>query len=70
MMHVIDNMKEVLEQNVDIDSNKYIKTFKRFYTHLLQSGIHLNESVIIGLILHLACALERVLKIKKSYREF
>lgn len=65
MMKVINNMKEVIEKNVDIDSSNYIETFKRFYTYLLQSGVHLSESVIIGLILHLACALERVLKDKE-----
>lgn len=56
----INNMEEVLAENVDINSKKFIQIFKEFYTYLISIGIELNDNKLAGLILHLACLLERI----------
>ncbi|MHC1684253.1 MAG: sigma 54-interacting transcriptional regulator [Clostridiaceae bacterium] len=58
----INNMEEVLAENVDINSKKFIQIFKEFYTYLISIGIELNDNKLAGLILHLACLLERISK--------
>ncbi|AGB19979.1 sigma 54-interacting transcriptional regulator [Thermoanaerobacterium thermosaccharolyticum] len=59
---LINNMKDVINENVDIDAQRYIQAFKDFYVSLLNEGINLDDDILIGLILHLACAVERVSK--------
>ena len=61
MIQIINNMKEVIEKNVNINSSKYIEYFKGFYIRILNSEVYFNENIIIGLILHIACIIERVL---------
>lgn len=58
----IDNMKDIIKENVDIDASKYIGAFKQFYLNIIENEINLDNDILIGLILHLACAIERVLK--------
>ncbi|MGJ7044253.1 sigma 54-interacting transcriptional regulator [Thermoanaerobacterium thermosulfurigenes] len=60
-LETIDNMKEIIAENVDIDAEKYIKAFKEFYLNIAENNVTLDNDKIIGLILHLACAIERVL---------
>ncbi|WML34845.1 PRD domain-containing protein [Clostridium sp. OS1-26] len=70
LMETICNMTEVIEENINIDSYKYIEGFKNFYLSLLNNGVELNSNVLTGLILHLACAIERTLSGEKLlYRE-
>ncbi|HAA80378.1 MAG TPA: transcriptional regulator, partial [Thermoanaerobacter sp.] len=64
-IEIIDNMKEVIRENIKIDSEKYISSFKRFYAALIRDGVNLNEDITIGLILHLACVIERILQGKQ-----
>ncbi|WKV10007.1 sigma 54-interacting transcriptional regulator [Thermoanaerobacterium sp. CMT5567-10] len=61
-LDTINNMKEIIAENVDIDADKYIKAFKEFYLNIAGNKVSLDNDKIIGLILHLACAIERVLK--------
>jgi PRD domain. len=61
-LDTINNMKEIIAENVDIDADKYIKAFKEFYLNIAKNKVSLDNDKIIGLILHLACAIERVLK--------
>ena len=58
-MIVISNMKEVIEENVKIDALTYIHSFKELYISLLKNDIEINENILVGLMLHLACAIER-----------
>ncbi|WP_434639919.1 sigma 54-interacting transcriptional regulator [Thermoanaerobacterium thermosaccharolyticum] len=60
-LETIDNMKEIVAENVDIDAEKYIDAFKEFYLNIAENNVTLDNDKIIGLILHLACAIERVL---------
>ena len=62
------NMKEVIENNINIDARKYINTFKHFYLNLINAGIYVEGDVLIGLILHIACAIEALLRGDKTYR--
>ncbi|MDI3310616.1 MAG: sigma 54-interacting transcriptional regulator [Thermoanaerobacterium sp.] len=59
---LINNMKDVINENVDIDAQRYIQAFKDLYVSLLNERINLDDDILIGLILHLACAVERVSK--------
>ncbi|MEG6570549.1 sigma 54-interacting transcriptional regulator [Thermoanaerobacterium thermosaccharolyticum] len=61
-LDTINNMKEIIAENVDIDADKYINAFKEFYLNIAENKVSLDNDKIIGLILHLACAIERVLK--------
>ncbi|MGF7429991.1 sigma 54-interacting transcriptional regulator [Thermoanaerobacterium thermosaccharolyticum] len=61
-LDTINNMKEIIAENVDIDAGKYINAFKEFYLNIAENKVSLDNDKIIGLILHLACAIERVLK--------
>ncbi|TCW33158.1 sigma 54 modulation protein [Thermohydrogenium kirishiense] len=61
-LDTINNMKEIIAENVDIDADKYINAFKEFYLNMAENKVSLDNDKIIGLILHLACAIERVLK--------
>ncbi|MCY6959925.1 sigma-54-dependent transcriptional regulator [Clostridium brassicae] len=65
MLKTINNMKSVIEENINIDSSKYIESFKNFYMYLLGEKVQLDENLIVGLILHIGCVLERVLSNKK-----
>lgn len=62
---IIDNMKEVIKENIRINVDKYITAFKNFYFELIKKNIILNEDITIGLILHLACAIERIVEGKE-----
>ncbi|WP_434564656.1 sigma 54-interacting transcriptional regulator [Thermoanaerobacterium thermosaccharolyticum] len=61
-LDTINNMKKIIAENVDIDADKYINAFKEFYLNMAENKVSLDNDKIIGLILHLACAIERVLK--------
>lgn len=66
ILNTIDNMRAVINETIDINANKYIESFKKFYIHLVNSNVNIDENIVLGLILHLGCALERVLKNKKQ----
>ncbi|MBZ9607408.1 sigma 54-interacting transcriptional regulator [Clostridium estertheticum] len=61
----IENMKQVIEENVSIDANKLIESFKLFYLRLLNNQVILDEKNSVGLILHISCLVERILKREK-----
>lgn len=62
MMKIIENMQEVIQENVDIDAVKYIESIKKLYLYFTNENIHLDENTLVGLILHISCTIERVLK--------
>lgn len=62
ILKVINNMKDVVDETIDIDSYMYIEGFKKFYIRLFNSGVPITENVVLGLILHTGCAVEHVLK--------
>lgn len=65
IMEDIYDMREVIEENVRINSYKYIDCFRKFYMSLLNNNVELNSSILIGLILHIACVIERTLNNEK-----
>lgn len=65
MMKIIENMREVIQENVDIDAVKYIESIKKLYLFLINENIYLDENMLVGLILHISCTIERVLKGEK-----
>lgn len=60
--NTINNMEEILAENVDIDSKKFISRFKEFYSYLLTNDTELDDNKLAGLMLHLACVIERISK--------
>nr|PZN04849.1 MAG: transcriptional regulator [Bacillota bacterium] len=62
LVDVIDNMEEIIREHVDIDPKKYISVFRKFYLTLAEKGLKLNQDTVIGLLLHLACVIERLTK--------
>lgn len=68
IIKTIYNMKEVIAENVNIDSKRFIESFRSFYVTLLHNGIEINSTVLVGLILHIACAIERI--INGEYLEY
>jgi len=58
-------MKDVVKENVSIDANRYIDSFKKFNFNLMKSNINLSENIIIGVLLHIACAIENFILSKK-----
>lgn len=73
LIEEICDMREVIEENVKIDSYKYIECFKNLYMRLLSNQVELDSSSLIGLILHIACVIERVLNgqeiVHRKYNE-
>lgn len=67
LIEEIYDMREVIGENVNIDSYKYIECFRSFYICLVNNKVELNSSVLIGLILHIACVIERILSGEKNY---
>ncbi|WP_315072239.1 sigma 54-interacting transcriptional regulator [uncultured Clostridium sp.] len=61
MIEEIYDMRDVIEENVNIDSCRYIECFMVFYLRLLNNHVELNSSALIGLTLHIACVIERTL---------
>ena len=61
MIEEIYDMRDVIEENVNIDSCRYIECFRVFYLRLLNNHVELNSSALIGLTLHIACVIERTL---------
>jgi transcriptional regulatory protein LevR/transcriptional regulator with AAA-type ATPase domain len=62
MLKSINNMEKVIAENVEIDATRYIECLRRFYIALLKVNIELNDNTLIGMVLHLAYVVERVLK--------
>jgi transcriptional regulatory protein LevR len=58
--NIINNMKDAIGENIKIDEVRYIEVFKRFCNCLLNYGVKLNENIVVGLMLHIGCVLERV----------
>lgn len=57
---LLDQMRDVIRANVSIDAKKYIDGFIDLYKILKAHNINLNEDMLVGLVLHLACAIEKM----------
>lgn len=55
-------MEDVIKEHVSIDGEKFMEAFKLFYAELGKHDFFISEDASIGLILHLACAIEKILK--------
>lgn len=60
-LELIYNMKDIIRENVKINSDKYIDSFKKFYFSLIRKEIPINKDSLIGLMLHIACAVSNTL---------
>lgn len=58
----IDFMRDTINENLSIDGEKFMEAFKSFYFELAGQNIDIPENVMLGLLLHLACVVERLLK--------
>ncbi|WP_238883052.1 sigma 54-interacting transcriptional regulator [Clostridium sp. YIM B02551] len=65
LIQTIDSMQKVIEENTDINSSKFIEGFRKFIIILRNNNVQIGENPMLGLILHIACAIERVLKNEK-----
>ena len=54
-------MQKIISEHVSIDSEKFMESFRLFYLELARNGFFISEDASIGLILHLACAIEKLL---------
>lgn len=54
-------MQDILKEHVNIDGERFMTAFKLFYTELAKDNFFIGEDASIGLILHLACAIEKLL---------
>ena len=68
-IEMINNMEDVISENIKIDGHRFIGVFMKFFIELFNKGIMLDEENLIGLMLHIACALEFILNgDKPQYR--
>lgn len=65
---LLNQMRDVVKYNVDIDAEKYIKNFIKFYVGLKSAGIQIDHDMLVGLVLHMACAIERLLKGQQLFK--
>lgn len=54
-------MKNVINEHTSIDGDEFMASFKLFYLELAKNNFVISEDASIGLILHLACAIEKLL---------
>lgn len=59
-IELLDQMREVIRENANIDAEKYIDEFIAFYKNLKAHNINLNEDMLVGFVLHIACAIEKI----------
>ena len=57
----LDFMQKVINEYVSIDGQKFMESFRLFYQELVRNQFIISEDASIGLILHLACAIEKLL---------
>ena len=61
-LKIIENMNAVIKEYLSIDSIRFIESFKLFYLRLINNQIILDGENSVGLILHMSCLVERLLK--------
>jgi transcriptional regulatory protein LevR len=54
-------MKNVINEHTSLDGEEFMEVFALFYLELAKHGFVISEDASIGLILHLACAIEKLL---------
>lgn len=57
---ILNRMREVIRENIEIDADKYIDGFIELYNNLKAHEITLDENMLVGLVLHLACAIKKI----------
>lgn len=58
---ILNRMRDVIRENIEIDAEKYIDGFIGLYKNLKARGINLNENMLVGLVLHLACIIKKMM---------
>ncbi|WP_066497069.1 sigma 54-interacting transcriptional regulator [Abyssisolibacter fermentans] len=61
----LNSIEKVISENIDIDGKHYMNAFKKFNSILKLNGITFNQGILSGLVLHIACAIERLSKGEK-----
>jgi transcriptional regulator with AAA-type ATPase domain/transcriptional regulatory protein LevR len=64
-LKTIKKMEGIIAENVKIDAARYIECFKAFYLSLIRTGMEIGDNTLVGLLLHLASAIERALNGEK-----
>ena len=54
-------MKNVINEHTSLDGEEFMEVFALFYLELAKHNFIISEDASIGLILHLACAIEKLL---------
>ncbi|KLU62497.1 nitrogen assimilation regulatory protein [Peptococcaceae bacterium CEB3] len=65
---LIANMTDVIRENVRIDADKFGRVFQRFHADLRHRGVRADHNTLTGLMLHIACVIERVQSGKELHR--
>ncbi|CUH95558.1 hypothetical protein P22_1629 [Propionispora sp. 2/2-37] len=58
----IQFMADIINENLRIDGDAFMRMFKLFYHQLSDNGLLMQEDTAIGLVLHLACIIERIIQ--------
>ena len=61
-LELLDTLKDDMKKNFEIDFEKFVAAFKSFYNSLLNKGVYIHDDILIGLMLHIACGVERIVK--------
>lgn len=62
VLEKVQFMQEVIQENLKIDGEKFMKAWNAFYKKLKNYNLVLSEEVGIGLIMHLACVVEKLVR--------
>jgi transcriptional regulatory protein LevR/transcriptional regulator with AAA-type ATPase domain len=62
VMDKMSFMQDVINQNLTVDGREFMQAFAKFYRVLVADNFRITEEGMIGLILHLACVVERLIK--------
>lgn len=55
-------MQNVINEHLKVDGAKFMQAFSVFYEKLAERNLRITENTIIGLIMHLACVVERLMQ--------
>ncbi|MGB4632054.1 MAG: sigma 54-interacting transcriptional regulator [Tepidanaerobacteraceae bacterium] len=61
-LQFLEQMKRSMQGKIGIDVDKFMHNFTFFYHKLRAQGIVLTPDTLAGLVLHMACALEKILR--------
>jgi transcriptional regulator with AAA-type ATPase domain/transcriptional regulatory protein LevR len=68
IVKLLENMKDVIKDNLNIDAEKFTANFINLYFGLKSAGIDFDSDILVGLVLHMACAVERLIQGKRLFK--